>query len=880
MFPIAALMAALVILAPAFGAQSGASIGRALSTSDRPAAIARPQTVAGSGGSWTTYHHDDAHTATDSAAPALTAIHPSAGWTEITLDGEVYAEPLIFNGLVFAATLNNTVYALDQRTGLVTWSTHVGAPQTSGWICGNISPTGILGTPVIDTAAGRIYTVAEIAGGTPTYHLFGLDLATGGIVLDTPLLPPGFDWKIQQQRGALALANGYVYVPIGGRAGDCFDNGAPYYGWVYAVPTSGASNVGIFRTPSGAESVWAAGGVVVDDSSQNVFFATGNAIPCGGAAYSDSIIKANPTLTSTSIFQPLDWQANWCGPDSDLGSASPLLISPNLMFTAGKHGGGFLLNPMNLGGVDGQLFPTPKPAVYSQADVCFGNTSDATFGSFAYQAPFVYLECDGGRGLVALSTNTATPSFSPCDSACAAPDWHAGSGLTFGPPIVAAGAVWVANDGGGLYAYNATTGAQIFHSAGFGVNRFVTPAEAGGQVLVPSHTVIKSFTFGPGSVFTNPSHLDFNGQAPTTSSAPQTVTFYNNTPATVNVTTAAVTGANSADYVKGTDGCSGMAVVSGGSCNVQVSFRAAGLGGLPATLSFTDTGSGSPQTVPLNGMGALDNQAHLYTLDGWGGLHNDGASPVLSGSAYWPYWNIARGEALFPDGLGGYVLDGWGGLHPLGNAPAATGFAYWPGWDIARQVVLAPWSSHTNAAGWTLDGWGGIHPFGGAPAIAGFAYWPNWDIARGLVILPDSTPSSMAGYTMDGYGGLHPFGGAPAVSNFSYWGGWDIARGITLSPNASMTNPAGWTLDGWGGVHAFGTAPRQSNFTYWPRWDIARGIVAWSGAGAGGWVMDGYGGLHPFGGAPTISSFPYWGGWDIAASLGGPGFSSGARRWT
>ncbi|MHB8614422.1 MAG: hypothetical protein ACYDAL_18690 [Candidatus Dormibacteraceae bacterium] len=75
------------------------------------------------------------------------------------------------HGLVYAATLNNTVYALDQATGLLAWSTHVGAPQTGGWVCGNVSPTGILGTPVIDTAASRIYAVAEIAGATPAYHL-------------------------------------------------------------------------------------------------------------------------------------------------------------------------------------------------------------------------------------------------------------------------------------------------------------------------------------------------------------------------------------------------------------------------------------------------------------------------------------------------------------------------------------------------------------------------------------------------------------------------------------------------------------------------------------------------------------------------------------
>src|SRR5206468_588717 len=47
--------------------------------------------------------------------------------------------------------------------------------------------------------------------------------------------------------------------------------------------------------------------------------------------------------------------------------------------------------------------------------------------------------------------------------------------------------------GSGLYAFNAANGAQIFHSAAFGVNHFVTPAEAGGQIFVPSHSIIRSF---------------------------------------------------------------------------------------------------------------------------------------------------------------------------------------------------------------------------------------------------------------------------------------------------------------------------------------------------------------------------------------------------
>jgi outer membrane protein assembly factor BamB len=481
-----ALIAALVLVALAI--TIGTVAGRAPTTPRAPLTPILPN------GSWTSYHRDNAHTGNDPTLPPVVSV--STGWTSASLDGQIYASPVVYGGIVYAATLNNTVYAINQASGSTLWSKHVGTPQTTGWQCGNVTPTGILGTPVIDTAAKRIYAVAEIAGATPRYHLFGLDLATGATLLDQVLAPTGFDWSIQQERGALALANGYVYIPFGGRAGDCFHSGGAYYGWVVGVPTDGVSAQKVFQTAEGGEGIWAAGGVVVDDSSHNVFFATGNAIPCAGTTMSDSIIRVSPTLTSPTSFSPQDWQANWCSPDSDLGSASLVLISPTLAFTAGKHGGGFLVDPTNLGGVDGQLFPSPTG--YSQANVCFGTQTDATFGGFAYAAPFVYLECEG-NGLVALNVNTSTPSFSPCDATCAAPDWSAGGGTTFGPPIVAAGAVWVVSNAG-LAAYRASDGTLIYQSAGFGVDRFVTPAEAGCRVIVPSLKVIRTFVmhFAPG----------------------------------------------------------------------------------------------------------------------------------------------------------------------------------------------------------------------------------------------------------------------------------------------------------------------------------------------------------------------------------------------
>jgi hypothetical protein len=449
-------------------------------------------TLAASNGTWTVYHRDDAHTGNDPSLPKVTSV--SAGWSSAALDGEVFAEPLIYNGVVYAATLNNTVYALRQADGVEAWHRTVGAPQTSGWSCGNISSAGILGTPVIDAAANRIYVVAEIAGATPTYHLFGLDLGnSGAIVLDTPIAPAGFDWRIEQERGALALRSGWVYVPFGGRAGDC----GSYHGYVVGVPVSGSTTLNVYQTPSSGSGLWAAGGIAVDDVTNDVFGTTGNAVAggCSAVNQNDAVIRLSSTLALQDWFMPQDWQANWCSNDQDLGSAGPLLISSSLMFQAGKWGGGFLLNPNSLGAVDGQLFPTPKPATYAQAEVCLGNHSDATFASFAYAAPFVYVECEG-RGLVALNVNTSTQSFSPCNASCAAPDWRAGGSTTFGPPIIAGGAVWAASDGGGLSAFDALTGAPIFQSAGFGINRFVTPAEAGGQVFVPSHTVIRSFNMG------------------------------------------------------------------------------------------------------------------------------------------------------------------------------------------------------------------------------------------------------------------------------------------------------------------------------------------------------------------------------------------------
>jgi hypothetical protein len=463
--------------------------------SSAPTSAATPKAAAPvANGSWTVYHHDNAHTGYDSAQPATTGA--AAGWVSTTLDGTILAEPLVFNGIVYTATLQGTVYAINQADGTVAWSINVGTPKSWSNQCGNINPLGISGTPVIDAAANRIYVTENLAADS-AWHVFAVDLATHMKVMDTTIptsLGTGLDWTIEQERGALALANGNVYVPFGGRIGDC----GAYHGWIFAVPINGAAVTSYYETPGQGAGFWAAGGVVVDDSTGKVFETSGNGTSSGCNANTngtpvyenDAVVRLSATLAHEDAFIPLDWKNNWCANDQDLGSASMVLISPTLAFQSGKWGNGFLVNPQALGGVNGQIYPSPTN--YTPVDVCRGNHSDANFGSYAYAAPYVYLSCEG-NGLVALQVNTTTNSFSACASTCASPSWNA-TGFSPGPPIVAGGAVWaVDTGGGGLYGFNASTGAQIYHSTGFGVNHFTTPSEAGGQIFVAAGDTIRSF---------------------------------------------------------------------------------------------------------------------------------------------------------------------------------------------------------------------------------------------------------------------------------------------------------------------------------------------------------------------------------------------------
>ena len=419
---------------------------------------------------WPQYHDNAARSAVGPSAPALTPIR--SAWTSPALDGQVYGEPLVANGLTIVATENDTVYGLDLATGQVRWSTHLGSPVPLSTLpCGNIDPLGITSTPILDPATNRVFVVAEertTAGGVQ-HELVGLDALSGAIGMRRVVDPPGMDARAQQQRGALALSGGSIQIAFGGLDGDCSD----YHGYVVSSREDGTGALGVFRTAGTEGGIWASGGPSVD-AAGNVFVSTGNGGSTTAYDQGDSVLKLSPIGALLDSFAPTNWAADNAG-DLDLGSSTPILLDGGLVFAVGKQRTAFLLNANHLGGIGGQLF---------SADVC------RSFGAQAWAPPMLYVSCSD-RGLVALRINSGpSPSFA---TAWVSPV----SGI--GPPVIGGGAVWTEDwNAGELYALDPNTGAVLSQVHTGAAAHFSTPTIVAGLALVAAGARIEAFS-GPNS---------------------------------------------------------------------------------------------------------------------------------------------------------------------------------------------------------------------------------------------------------------------------------------------------------------------------------------------------------------------------------------------
>jgi hypothetical protein len=340
------------------------------------------------------YHNDPGRTGWNSSETVLTPANVTSSTfgliASVALDGAVDAQPLVkwiaINGthprnVVYVATENNSVYAIDGSTGSILLQTNLGTPIARRSNCGlQTEQDGIVSTPAIDVSNNTLFLISLVLiGGTPKFRLHALNLQT---LRDKPGSPvtlsrsqtlengSKYDLNafVMRQRPALLLAKGNLYAAFGGCGGTESMNAR---GWVLGWNASTLAPIGsgmltntlvLKRSPLFyLSSIWMSGYGVAADLEGNLYFATGNSNPAyntytGTTNIQESAVKLSPTLKSVlDLFTPsnvfkLDKY------DTDLGSGGVLVIPAqpgpitHLAFAAGKDGRLFIMNRDDMGG--------------------------------------------------------------------------------------------------------------------------------------------------------------------------------------------------------------------------------------------------------------------------------------------------------------------------------------------------------------------------------------------------------------------------------------------------------------------------------------------------------------------------------------------------
>lgn len=312
----------------------------------------------------------------------------------LSVDDQVYAQPLLVGNLnistgnhnvVYIATVNNTLYAYDGDSGKLYWKQNYTAsgmrpPKNTDMtgacggqyedFSGNI---GIVGTPVIDSAAQTIYFVARSTsnGASFVQYLHAVNIVDGSERTGSPVKITAtyngtgdgsvngvltFDPQRQNQRQGLTLVNGIVYVTFSSHC-----DWGPYHGWVLGYSATSLQQQIVYNdTPNGYDGgIWESGTGMAADAQGNLYLVTGNGTVGAGTDQTvltnrgESAMKltvSGATLNVASYFTPFNFQTLEDN-DLDYGSMGAFLIpNSNYYFTGCKDGNIYFLNKDNMGG--------------------------------------------------------------------------------------------------------------------------------------------------------------------------------------------------------------------------------------------------------------------------------------------------------------------------------------------------------------------------------------------------------------------------------------------------------------------------------------------------------------------------------------------------
>ncbi|HEX4492984.1 MAG TPA: choice-of-anchor D domain-containing protein, partial [Acidimicrobiia bacterium] len=590
----------------------------------------------------TTVSADRVRTGWDPAEPNLAPADVGAAdfgqLFSTTVDGSVYAQPLVIGDLVVVTTENAKAYGIDKISGAIRWERDFGTPFPASAIgCGDLTPNlGSTSTPVYDPKTATMYLTTKIVTGEnpnrPTWFMHAISVADGSERAGFPVTIAGkpdntagipFQPFTAMQRPGLLLLGGVVYA---GFASHCDIN--PYRGYVVGVSTAKHAITAMWSTEAGSGAdassmagIWQSGGGLVSDGPGRIILATGNGVSPPAAPGSpppktlaESVVRlavgANGKLSAKDFFSPAD-APTLDQNDTDLGSGGPAALPsryfgtaahPNLLVEVGKDGRVFLLDRDNLGGreqgphhTDGMLAMSgPYAGVWGHPAVYGGEGGWVyTVENTSYLRALRY-GVDGAGVPTLSSAATSAGTF----------------GYTSGSPVVTSDGttpgsaiVWVESStgssgtGGQLRAYAAVPSGsvlQLLWSSPIGIaSKFAVPATDSGRVYVGTRDG-HVFGFGrPATPALQTSSLEFGDVKVGTRKTLTTVVT-----ATRDVE---VTGVSTAAPFTATPPSLPVLLHAGDSLEVPVHFAPASAGDTTAQLSIaSDAGA---YALDLHGYG-------------------------------------------------------------------------------------------------------------------------------------------------------------------------------------------------------------------------------------------------------------------------------------
>jgi len=235
--------------------------------------------------------------------------------------------------VIVVTTSYGKAIAIDPSSGAKLWEF---VPRGVNSDPGN--PQVTTSTPVIDPDASAVYSAS------PNGVVYKLSIASGREIWSRRVT---LDPVHEKLASALTISGNYLVVATSGYDGDI----PPYDGHVVTIDRSSGRIAHVWNTEcsqrhriiragscpytntKGDNAIWGRGGAVIVPSSRDILVATGNGPFNGSINWGDSVLELSPDASHLLHNWTPTNQHSLDTSDTDVGSASPLLLPPTTALT-------------------------------------------------------------------------------------------------------------------------------------------------------------------------------------------------------------------------------------------------------------------------------------------------------------------------------------------------------------------------------------------------------------------------------------------------------------------------------------------------------------------------------------------------------------------